>query len=73
MAGPKQRWSDLPPTQRRALVALGVAQVSLQLATLIDLRRRDAAQVRGPKPMWVALSFVNWLGPLAYFLRGRRR
>lgn len=70
---PKQRWSDLPPARRRAIVALGIAQVSFQLAALLDLRRRAASQVRGSKRAWVAASFVNWLGPLAYFAWGRRR
>lgn len=70
---PKRRWSDLSPTGRRAIVALGVAQVGFQLAALIDLRRRPASELRGPKRAWVAASFVNWLGPLAYFACGRRR
>lgn len=70
---PKQRWSDLSPARRRAIVVLGVAQVSFQLAALLDLRRRPANQVRGPKRAWVAASFVNWLGPLAYFACGRPR
>lgn len=69
----KQRWSELSPKQRRAIVTLGVAQVSFQLAALVDLRRRPADQIRGSKRVWVAASFVNWLGPLAYFAYGRRR
>lgn len=68
----KRRWSDLPPARRRAIVALGVAQVSFQLAALLDLRRRPAEQIRGSKRLWAAASFVNWLGPLAYFAYGRR-
>ncbi len=64
-AKPKRRWSELSPAKRRGIVALGAAQVSLQLAALIDLR--------GPKRVWATASFVNWLGPLAYFACGRRR
>lgn len=70
---PKRRWSDLSPARRRGIVALGVAQVSFQLAALIDLRRRPPSEVRGSKRLWAAASFVNWLGPLAYFAYGRRR
>lgn len=73
MPCPQQRWSDLSPARRRTIVTLGTAQVALQLAALVDLRRRAAEQVNGPKRLWVALSFVNWLGPLAYFALGRRR
>jgi hypothetical protein len=69
----KKRWSELSSKQRSAIMAAGVVQLSLQAAALVDMRRRPARQVDGPKPMWVALSFVNFLGPLAYFAIGRRR
>ena len=73
MARRTQRWSELSPRRRRAIVVLGVAQVSLQVCALVDLRRRPAAAVRGSKRLWAAASFVNWIGPLAYFAVGRRR
>lgn len=69
----RRRWSELSRGQRRAVVALGAAQLSLQAAALIDLARRPAAEVDGDKRVWAAVTFVNWFGPLAYFARGRRR
>jgi hypothetical protein len=27
----------------------------------------------GPRRLWVAVSFVNFVGPIAYFAFGRRR
>ena len=53
----------------------GALQLGLLAAALNDLRRRPASQIRGPKPLWVAISFANYLGvgPIAYFLLGRRR
>ncbi len=71
--GAKKRWSDLSTRQRTAVIGGGVVQLALQVAALRDLRRRPAGQVKGSKPMWAALSFVNTLGPLAYFAFGRRR
>jgi hypothetical protein len=68
----KKRWSDLSAGQRAAVVAAGVVQVGLLGAALTDLRRRPSAQVNGRKAMWVAVSFVNFVGPLAYFAFGRR-
>jgi hypothetical protein len=50
-----------------------VVQVSLSVATLLDLRRRPSSQIRGSKRLWTAAAFVNFLGPLAYFSLGRRR
>jgi hypothetical protein len=69
----KKRWSDLSTPQRAGIVGAGVVQLSLLAAALKDLRRRPAEQIKGSKPMWVAVSFVNFLGPLAYFAFGRRR
>jgi phospholipase D-like protein len=69
----KQRWSELAPWQRRAVVAVGIVQVSLSVAAFIDIRRRPARRIRGPKRLWTALSFTNTVGPVAYFAYGRRR
>jgi hypothetical protein len=69
----KKRWSDLSTEQRAALVGAAVVQMGLLGAALGDLRRRPSAQVNGSKTMWAALSFVNFVGPLAYFAFGRRR
>jgi flagellar biosynthesis/type III secretory pathway M-ring protein FliF/YscJ len=69
----KKQWSDLSAEQRAAIIAAGTFQLSLHAAALVDLRRRPRDQVNGSKPLWVALSFVNFIGPLAYFAFGRRR
>lgn len=55
-------------------IAFMAATLGLLTAALADIRRRPASQIRGSKRMWVALSLINWLlGPLAYFIIGRRR
>jgi hypothetical protein len=69
----KKRWSDLSAPQRAAVVVAGAVQLSLLVAALNDLRRRPASEVKGSKPIWFAASFVNFVGPLAYFAFGRRR
>jgi hypothetical protein len=50
-----------------------VLQLLLAAATLLDLRRRPSDQVRGSKKLWAGAAFVNFAGPLAYFMFGRRR
>lgn len=47
-------------------------QVSLFLTALTDIYRRPAEEIRGNKWLWVAASFVNFVGPISYFLFGRR-
>lgn len=67
-----RNWRDLTPAQRWTVLGGAAAQVALQAAALWDLRRRPAAALRGPRWWWIAASFVNYLGPLAYFAVGRR-
>lgn len=50
----------------------GVLQVGLLLAAEVDLARRPADQVRGSKMAWRAVCLVNFVGPIAYFVWGRR-
>jgi hypothetical protein len=68
----KKRWEELTALQRTAIVFLGVLQVMLMLVALLDIRRRPPHEIRGSKRMWRLLAFVNFIGPMAYFLFGRR-
>ncbi len=69
----RKSWRELSTTQKILAVVLVNVQVLLLLAALADLRRRDAADIRGGKRMWAILVFVNYIGPLAYFTIGRKR
>ena len=71
--GSKKRWSDLSTPQRTGVVGAGVVQLALLVTALVDLWRRPAEQIKGSKRMWVAVAFVNFVGPLTYFAFGRRR
>ena len=58
------------------LVVAGSVEAALKVAALVDLSRRPADQVRGPKWRWaLAITLVNAFGaaPLAYFRWGRRQ
>jgi Phospholipase_D-nuclease N-terminal len=68
----KKRWSELTRVQQRSIVAGGAAQVVLQVAALWDLHRRSDAELRGSRRWWTAASFLNFVGPIAYFVAGRR-
>jgi hypothetical protein len=68
-----RRLSDLSGRQRRLLGAAAAAQLGLLAAALIDVRRRPRDQVRGPKKLWTAVSFVNFVGPISYFVFGRKK
>jgi len=71
-AGHKQ-WREMSPAGRAASIVTVLIQIGLLVAALADLRRRPAAQIRGPKRLWMFVVFINWVGPISYFLFGRLR
>jgi hypothetical protein len=70
------QWSDLSERTRRLVRITAIAEGILKIAALIDLKRRPASQVRGPKWLWATvLAIVGSAGvvPTSYFVFGRRR
>lgn len=71
----RRQWSDLSERTRRLLAIAAVAEGILKLAALIDIRRRPASQIRGPKWLWATVvAVVGSAGvlPISYFVLGRR-
>jgi hypothetical protein len=72
----RRQWSDLSQRTRRFLIAAAAAEGILKAAALIDMKRRPASQIRGPKWLWATVvTVVSSAGvlPVSYFLLGRRR
>ena len=69
----RKRWKDLSKGRRAAILIMGSIQILLLALALWDIRKRPAEGIAGSKTMWAMISFVNFLGPLAYFLFGRKR
>lgn len=54
------------------IAPLLVLQLVLAVVAIIDIARIH--DTRGPKWMWVVIAlFVNTLGPIAYFIVGRKQ
>jgi hypothetical protein len=68
----RKPWGDMTTTQQAGLVLMGVIQIALLAAALIDIRRRSADELNGSKRLWTLAAFVNFIGPLAYFIFGRK-
>lgn len=68
----KRSWSDLTHRQRQAAIAGAMIEAVVTAAALRDLARRRPDDVRGPKLLWRLAFVVQPVGPLAYFLAGRR-
>ena len=58
---------------RVGLAVVGVIQVAFAFLAFWDLAHRTADEVKGPRPAWIPVILVNWIGPAAYFLFGIRR
>lgn len=69
----RRRWNELTDGEKTAILVAASVQISLAATAWIDLARRPAAQVRGPKPLWAVAIAVNVVGPISYFAVGRRR
>ena len=70
-----RKWSDLSERTRTLIIAAAVADSILKAAALIDIKRRPASEIRGPKWLWApVVTVVNSAGvvPISYFVFGRR-
>jgi hypothetical protein len=68
----------LPPRTRRLIVVgsaieLGLIELGFRVAALRDIYLRADEEIRGNKWAWVAAQAINTLGPLSYFMFGRRK
>ena len=69
----RKRWSELTDAQRTSVIIMGFIQVLLLVAALWDIRQRPVAEINGSKKLWTVVVFINWIGPIAYFLFGRKK
>ncbi len=69
----KKTWNDFSSGQKAAMIVMGLIQVTLLIAAQRDIGRRRDSEINGSKGMWRALAFVNFVGPLSWFVFGRKR
>ena len=69
----KKRWKDLTVVEKIGVTLMGIVQLLLLVAALWDIRRQPADEINGSKRWWTAAVFVNFIGPISYFLFGKRR
>ena len=68
----RKKWKELSTGTKRRIGVMALVQFALLVAALWDLRRRPAEEIRGSKRMWLGIVFINLVGPIAYFLFGRK-
>jgi hypothetical protein len=73
MAAQRKQWGDLSERTRKLIIVGAVGEEIVKVVALIDIKRRPASQIRGPKWVWAALmAVVGSAGilPVSYFLLG---
>ena len=68
-----KRWQDLTSSQRVGVALMITIQLLLLTAALWDIRQRPAEKINGNKRWWTAAVFINFFGPIAYFLFGKKK
>lgn len=68
----RTEWSDMSPASRAGLIIGTAVEFSAKIAAWVDLWRRPAEKVRGPKWAWALAQLINGLGPAAYWSLGRK-
>jgi hypothetical protein len=68
-----KKWSEMPTSRKVFIVLMTIAQFTLLAFALADIRKRPAEQINGSKKLWTAIAFINWIGPIAYFVKGRKQ
>ncbi len=64
---------QLNPAGQVAMGLVGLVQIVFAFLAFWDLAHRDSREVAGPKPVWIPVILVNWIGPASYFLFGIKR
>lgn len=68
----RKQWKDLSTKTRAGISVLGIIQFALLAVALWDVTHRSEAEIKGKKQWWIPVLFINYIGPIAYFLFGRR-
>ncbi|GAB2515247.1 PLDc N-terminal domain-containing protein [Corynebacterium atrinae] len=72
MSTKSRKFSELSTQAQAGIVVGALVELTAKVGMWIDLSRRPAEQVRGPKWAWAAASFINGFGPAAYWTFGRK-
>jgi hypothetical protein len=59
--------------QRISVMVSGVLNMALLVAAQRSIAKTPDSNIRGKKAVWRAVSFINFFGPVSWFVLGRRR
>ncbi len=68
---PKPRRAPSPAQARAGLQ--GLINLALMIWTIWDIRHRSDDEINGKRKLWMMAAFAPPIGPIAYFILGRKR
>ena len=68
-----KRWKRSSPTMKAPAVAQRMIQLALMIWAVRDIRRRRDDEINGNRKVWTLAAFAPPIGPITYFLFGRKR
>jgi hypothetical protein len=69
----RKRWKASSPAMKPQAGASGLINLGLMIWTLWDIRHRRADEIKGNRKLWILAAFAPPVGPIAYFVFGRKR
>ncbi len=64
---------NLASTRTKVIIAIAATiEIALVGVAHADISRRKPSELNGSKLQWRAITLITFLGPIVYFLRGRR-
>jgi Phospholipase_D-nuclease N-terminal len=61
-----------PPAKPQQFVQM-LINLALMIWTIRDIRRRSDDEINGKRKLWMMAAFAPPIGPIAYFIFGRKR
>ncbi len=68
-----KRWKAAAPAVKPQAIARSIINLAFLIWAVRDIRRRSADEIKGNRKFWLAAAFVTPIGPIAYFIFGRKR
>lgn len=69
----KTSWSDLSQNEQYAVIGGAAVELVLKLTAWHFLYHDPKEKIRGSKWAWFPVTLVNFIGPLAFLLFGRKK
>ena len=69
----RRNWKEMSPVQKVRNVLMGVVELVLVTLALWDISHRPDNEINGKKRTWVMASLIQPVGPIIYFIFGRKK